>query len=409
MSQFLFHGGSILDPEVGELREGIEVLVADGLIREVSDTPLKADDTHRIDIGRRTLMPGLIDAHVHVVWSYYDAMDNAMQPSSLATLRAARNMQKMLARGFTTVRDVGGADAGLAIAVREGLVPGPRLVICGKALGPSGGHTDYRGKFDDRDLSITSRVGSWGRVCDGEQEIRRAVREEIKAGAQFIKVMGNGGVGSPNDPIESLGFSRAELLAVVDEAAARDCYVAAHLYTDKAIRLALECGVHSLEHCNLISASTARYAAECKAIAVPTLSIFEAIAQTGSEVRVPRSSIDKMQVVKRAALDSLECMRTAGLAMAYGSDCVGPFQAFQSAEFSLREGVLTRQEIISSATVVAARLCRMEGRVGIIAPGAIADLLVVDGNPLEDLSVLQNDGERLALIMRDGKVFKNLL
>ena len=206
-------------------------------------------------------MPGLVDAHVHVTSAVIAVGQNAMNYNSLASLRTARVMNGMLMRGFTTVRDLGGADYGLTLAVEEGLIDGPRLVVCGKALGQTGGHSDSRARSDDRP-DFGHRVGSLGRLVDGVDNLRRACREEIKAGAQFIKLMANGGVASPNDPIHALGYSRAEIEAAVEEADNAGTYVAAHLYTDRAIRRAVECGVHSLEHCNLIQPETAALAAQ---------------------------------------------------------------------------------------------------------------------------------------------------
>lgn len=242
MGSYLFTGGRFLDPNESELLDGVDVLIEGDRIREVSDRPITSASATRIDLRGQTLMPGLVDAHVHVNASTVDVGTNAALPSSLATLRAARLMHSMLMRGFTTVRDVGGADHGLVLAVEEGLIDGPRLVIAGKALGQTGGHTDFRARSDDRPSVFAERVGSMGRLCDGVDEVRKAAREEIKAGARFIKIMANGGVASPNDPIHALGFSRQEIEAAVEEAFNAGTYVSAHLYTDQAIRRAVECG-----------------------------------------------------------------------------------------------------------------------------------------------------------------------
>jgi imidazolonepropionase-like amidohydrolase len=252
MTSYLFSGGRVLDPRKAELLEGVDVLVEGKRIKEVSDRPIFANSAERIDLGGKTLMPGLIDCHVHVVAALVDIAANALTPSSLAALHAGRILRQLLMRGFTTVRDAGGADHGLVRAIDEGLVDGPRLIISGKALSQTGGHGDFRARSNDRDTSFSERVGAMCRLVDGVDSVRKAAREEIKAGAQFIKIMANGGVASPNDPIDALGFSRDEIDAAVEEAANAGTYVAAHLYTDQAISRAVECGVHSLEHCNLI-------------------------------------------------------------------------------------------------------------------------------------------------------------
>ena len=408
MASFLFTGGRVLDPERGELAEGVDVLVEGDRIKEVSDAPIRSAAATRIGLAGRVLMPGLIDAHVHVIASLVDVGANAALPSSLAALRAGRTMGGMLRRGFTTVRDVGGADNGLVLAVEEGLIEGPRLVIAGKALGQTGGHTDFRGRADDR-WAFDDRVGALGRICDGVSAVRRAAREEIKAGARFIKIMANGGVASPNDPIHALGFSREEVSAAVEEAANAGTYVSAHLYTDEAIRRCVECGVHSLEHCNLIQPETARLAARAGAVAVPTLVTYEALAAEGAAFGLGPDSVAKIETVRRAGMESLEIMRAAGLPMAYGSDLLGQLHHHQSGEFAIRGRVLPAREVIASATTVAAKLCRMEGEIGALRAGAFADLLVVDGDPLENLDLLQHQGAHLSAIVKGGRFHKNAL
>ena len=408
MASFLFTGGRFLDPHQRELLEGMEVLIEGDRVREVSDRPIRSEAATRIDLAGKTLMPGLVDAHVHVVSSVISGMANAAQFNSLAALRCARVMNGMLMRGFTTVRDLGGADLGLAMAVEEGLIDGPRLVVCGKALSQTGGHSDGRPRSDNR-AAFGESVGSLGRLVDGVDGLRRACREEIRAGAKFIKLMANGGVASPNDPIHALGFSRAEIEAAVEEAFNAGTYVAAHLYTDQAIRRAVECGVHSLEHCNLIQAETAELAAKQGAFAIPTLVAYEGLALEGAALGLSRESQAKIETVRKAGLESLDIMRSAGLPMAFGSDLLGGLHHYQSMEFDIRARVLPVHEILASATLVASQLCILEGQVGVLAPGSFADLLVVEGDPTKDLGVLQRDGACLLAIMRDGRFFKNQL
>jgi len=405
MTQTLFVNGRVLDPRHEGPRDGMEVLIEGGTIREVSDRPIDSSGADRVDLDGRVLMPGLIDAHVHVVASMADLGANAQQPSSLAALRAGQIMTAMLGRGFTTVRDVGGADRGLVDAQAAGVVPGPRLVISGKALSQTGGHCDMRARSDDRTPS-QHRVGAMGRLCDGVEAMRLAAREELRAGADFIKVMANGGIASPADPIHMLQFSRAELEVAVEEAANYGTYVSAHLYTDAAIRRAVECGVHSLEHCNMITADTARMAAAAGAFAVPTLITYDKLASEGASLGFPPDSVAKIETVRRAGLESLSAMHNAGLPMAYGTDLLGPMHRHQSGEFALRARVLPAMEVLRSATTVAAALCGLEKRAGIIEPGADADLLVVDGDPLTDWSLLEGQGAHLAAIIQAGRFIK---
>ncbi|MCA0341310.1 MAG: amidohydrolase family protein, partial [Proteobacteria bacterium] len=308
-----------------------------------------------------------------------------------------------------TLRDLGGADIGLVEGVREGLIAGPRLVICGKGLTTTGGHADLRQRTDDRPGMMSDRLGSMGHVVDGVDQCRAAAREMIKGGARFIKIMANGGVSSPNDPIESIQFSRDEIAAIVEEAENANIYVSAHVYTDRAIRRCVELGVHSLEHCNLITPDTARMAADKGCIAVPTLVAYEALHLEGRNFGFGEREYAKIDTVRAGGLRSLAIMRDAGLKMAFGSDLLGELRNYHCMEFDLLAKVLTPAEIVRSATVVGAELCGMRGETGVIAPGALADLVVVDGDPLIEIGLLTGDGAHIPLIMRDGMVFKDRL
>ncbi|PWC29867.1 metal-dependent hydrolase family protein [Teichococcus aestuarii] len=406
MSTIFLKNARIVDGTAPEPTAPQSVVIEGDSIREVSATARVPEGAAVIDLAGKVLMPGLIDAHVHVVAVEASLARNATLPDSLVMARSIRLMGEMLMRGFTTVRDVGGADHGQVVAEQEGLFPAPRLVISGKALSQSGGHCDFRGPFDNAPSPFEGRLGALGRLCDGVPELRRAARQEIKGGARFIKIMANGGVASPTDPIHFLGFSREEIGAAVEEARNAGTYVSAHLYTDEAIRRAVECGVHSLEHCNLIRPETARLAAEQGAIAVPTLVTYDKLAEEGEALGIGAEAVGKVDHVRLAGMDSLRIMHEAELPMAYGSDLLGPMHRHQSEEFVIRGRVLPAQAVIASATAVAARLCRMEGRIGVVAPGALADLIVVDGDPLRDLSLLTGQGRHLSLIMKGGRVMK---
>jgi imidazolonepropionase-like amidohydrolase len=398
----------IVDGAAPEPGAPTRVVVEDDRIREVSDTARVPDGARAIDLGGRTLMPGLIDAHVHIVAVVASLGVNATLPNSLVAARSIRLQREMLMRGFTTVRDVGGADRGQAVAVEEGTVLGPRLVIAGKALSQTGGHCDFRGPYDAGPSRFAGRLGALGRLCDGVPEVRRAAREEIKAGAHFIKIMANGGVASPTDPIHFLGFAREEIAAAVEEAENAGTYVSAHLYTDAGIRRAVECGVHSLEHCNLIRPDTARFAAERGAVAVPTLVTYDKLSEEGEALGIGAATMGKIDDVRLAGMESLGIMHEAGLPMAYGSDLLGEMHRHQSEEFVIRGRALPAQAVIASATGIAARLCRMEGRIGAVAPGAFADLVVVDGDPLADLALLTGQGRHMPLIMKNGEIVKHV-
>ncbi len=406
MASTLFTNARIVDGTAPEAGAPVSVLVEGGTIREVGKAVSSAK-AKVVDLKGKTLMPGLIDAHVHVVAGVADLGRNAQLPDSLVTARSFVIMRQMLMRGFTTVRDVGGADFGLKQATEEGHFPTPRLVISGKALSQTGGHADFRGRYDDAATPLTRhRLGALGRICDGLDQVRRAAREEMKGGADFIKIMANGGCASPTDPIHFLGFSVSELEAVVEEARMAGTYVSAHVYTDEAIRRCVEAGVHSLEHCNLIEAETAKLAASRGAVAVPTLVTYDKLVVDGPKLGFPPDSVAKVDVVRSAGMNSLAVMKKAGLAMAYGSDLLGEMHKYQSEEFVIRGRALPAHEVIASATHVAAKLLRLEGKIGTIAPGAHADLIVVDGDPLKDLSLLTRQGKHIPLIMKGGAFMK---
>lgn len=405
----LLTGARLVDGSTDRPQDPCDLLLADGRVQELGRS-LSSATAQRIDLGGKVVMPGLIDAHVHVIATTPDLGANAELPDTLVALRAAQIMRDMLMRGFTTVRDLGGADYGLVMALAEGAIEGPRLSICGKALSQTGGHTDYRGRYHSRDVAYyAGKAGSLGRIVDGVAEMRRACREEIKGGADYIKLMANGGVSSPTDPIAFFGFSREEIAAAVEEAESAQTYVAGHLYTDDAIRRAVTLGVRSVEHGNLIRPETARLMAERGAIAVPTLVTYQALKEDGPGLGLPPASIEKIDDVRLKGLESLEIFREAGAPMAFGTDLLGAMHARQSEEFTIRAQALPAQEIIASATSVAAKLLRREGEIGVLTPGALADVVVVDGDPLADLGVLGGQGARMPLILQGGRAVKNTL
>ncbi|MDE2574306.1 MAG: amidohydrolase family protein [Rhodospirillales bacterium] len=405
--QILFTNATIIDATRPEPLEG-HVLVEGGLIRDLAARPVAAPDRMVIDLKGRTLMPGLIDCHVHVVASLMNLGANAQLPEATAVLRSLPIIKGMLDRGFTTVRDVGGAPFALAEAIEQGLAVGPRLVVCGKALSKTGGHVDLRPRHDWHDAHRWGRnFGSLGRVADGVDAIRRAAREELREGAQFIKIMANGGVASPTDPIAWQGYSVDEMTAVVQEAEDAQTYVSAHLYTAEAITRAVRCGVHSLEHCNRIDAAAAGLAAAAGCVAVPTLVTYEALASDGPRLGLPPASIAKIEDVRGAGLASLSIMREAGLTMAFGTDLLGETQVRQSEEFAIRGRILPSRDVLAAATTIAARLIGMEGRLGVVAPGAIADLLVVDGNPLDNVAILASPERTVRSVIKAGVIHRS--
>lgn len=396
---------ALVDLDAGELRPGSAVRVEGDRIVEVGREDLPAGGADELDCGGRTLLPGLIDAHVHVAITSMNLAAMAAKPVTLVALEARGVLEGMLRRGFTSVRDAGGADAGIAEAVERGLVRGPRIFFSGRVLSQTGGHGDLRGVGEEPHLCACEvHTNGFAHVADGVSAVRKAAREELRRGATQVKIMASGGVASPRDPIWNLQYSAEEMRAIVEEAEGWRTYAMAHAYTPEAISRAVDAGVRSIEHGNLIDRATARRMVERGAFLVPTLVTYFAIEELGRKLGFPEVSQRKVQDVLGAGLASLEIAREAGVPLGFGTDLLGETHALQSREFSIRARVLPPLEILRSATLVNARLLRREGELGVVAPGARADLILVDGNPLEDLSVLDGQGERIALVMKAGAV-----
>jgi imidazolonepropionase-like amidohydrolase len=400
----------LLDVREGALKSGLNVRIEKDRITSVSDRPPMAGEGDIIDLGGRVLMPGLIDCHVHVTAVQLNLAPTRQLPLSLVTAGASRIMRDMLMRGFTTVRDAGGADRGLKLAVEQGLFAGPRLFICGRAISQTGGHGDFRPQIDQPDPGALEHLfDGIGRIADGVAEVRRAARDEIRLGANHIKIMASGGVASMADPIDFLQYSQEELDAFVDEARRARTYVMAHTYTADAIARCVRAGVRSIEHANLIDEETAGLMAERGAFMVPTLVTYQALAREGRALGFSEVGLEKLQKVLEVGTRSLEIARAAGVRMAYGTDLLGDLHRCQSEEFGIRGGVLGAADVIRSATQTSAELIGMEGQLGVIAPGAYADLLVLDDNPLENLGLLMDQGRAMRAIIQGGIFVKNEL
>jgi imidazolonepropionase-like amidohydrolase len=409
----LFRNGNLLDPLASDLQGEHDVLVEGGVIREISSTPIKVTGAQEIDVKGKTIMPGLIDLHVHVLATQLNLSTQGVLPDALVMMRSVPIIQAMLQRGFTTVRDAGGAGWGLKCAINEGTINGPRLFISGRAISQTGGHGDPRPRSDHlRPMSFCGccfRAGDIGRVADGVDEVRKAVRQELQMGADQIKIMASGGVASPTDPIASWGYSEEEITAMVQEATARQTYVMAHSYTPEAIARAIKLGVRTIEHGNLIDAPTARLMHEHGAFVIPTLITFEALSLEGEKYGLPADSIAKIADVSTAGLSSLEIYRQAGVKIGYGSDLLGPSQRLQSEEFRIRAEVMPLPEVIRSATTTAAEVLNMQGKLGRLEVGAFADVLIVEGNPMREVNCLLGQGDHIPLVMKEGQIFINRL
>ena len=418
IQRILIRNARILKTRKASLTPSCDLLIEDNRIKtmlpsEAAQTlrqwfeNLPADAAKQIEASQGVLMPGLIDCHVHVLASQMHLGQLGRLPNVLAVLRAVPILEGMIRRGFTTVRDAGGADDALRQATADGTILGPRIFPSGRALSQTGGHGDMRERNDIIEpCACTLKVGAIARIVDGVDAMRKAVREEIQRGATQIKIMASGGVASPNDPIHVLGYSEDEIRAAVEEADNASSYVMAHAYTARAIKRAIRCGVRSIEHGNLVDDEAATMMADKGAFAVPTLVTYDALAQEGKALGLPLESLTKIESVRGHGLRSLEIFAKAGVSMAYGSDLLGPTQRLQSEEFRLRASVLGPAAAVKAATCEAAKLLQREHELGDVFEGAIADLILLRGNPLEDINILCGQGEGIQWIMKDGILLK---
>ena len=414
MTPLLITNARVFDGVNADCAEGMSVLVAEGQIQQVSSAAVKADCARVIDAGGRTLMPGLIDCHVHpyasdVVVDRIESLGEAYR-----TAHAARMLPFVLQCGFTTVRDIGGGNYSLARALADGLIAGPRYFYAGRMLSMTGGHGDIRELHErPRYEAVCGCSGTvfncFAVIADGVDECLKAVREELRQGAHCIKIMASGGVASPTDPIWMNQYREDEIRAIVGECTERRTYAAAHCHGAPAVRRSVEYGVRSIEHATLIDAETAAFVAARGAYVVPTMVILEQLVQTGRRMGFAPQSQEKADYAWKQAISGLDLMRSAGVKLCYGTDLLGSLYTQQCREFHLRREVFTPLELLRQATSVAAEMMMKSGELGCIAPGALADLIFVDGDPLADISLLEAHGENLSLIVRAGEVVKDRL
>ena len=403
--RMLLRGGAVLDVDAGMLWRA-DVLLEGRRIAAVGPG-LAAGDARVVELGGRTVMPGLIDCHVHVC---ADGMVSypTLFPS-LVTARAARLLNETLLRGFTTIRDMGGADAGLRRAVEDGLFAGPRMFVSGRPLSQTGGHGDMRNPADACPACALRAEANMMVVADGVDGVRRAAREEIRRGVDQIKIMASGGVSSPADPVDYDQYALDEIAAVVDEATRAGKYVAAHAYTPTAITRAVGSGVRTIEHGNFLDEAAAALMAARGAILVPTLVVYRRVVQHAAEVGISAFHLEKAREVLATGARSLEIAQRAGVRMALGTDLFRAPKQYQAEELLIRAEALPAAEVLRQATIHGAEVVRMQGRLGRVAEGYLADLLVLDGDPLADLRVLQDQGAHIAMIIKDGAFVKDRL
>jgi imidazolonepropionase-like amidohydrolase len=403
----ILDNATLVDLDAGELRPGHFVCIDGDTIVSVDDRRPSSEAAERIDLAGRCLLPGLIDAHYHATLTDTNPANLRDVPTTLMTARAANLLRRTLERGFTTVRDMGGADWGIRSAVAEGAIVGPRVYIAGRALSQTGGHGDLRRRTESEDVcSCAAALSFMSVVADGKAGVQVATREQLRQGVDHIKVFLSGGVVSPTDPLTSAQYTDEELEAIVHEAQSWGTYVAAHAYTAAAITRAAKAGVRTIEHGNLIDAPAAKLLADRQGYLIPTLITYEVMRREASRAKLPAFSVAKLETVLSAGLESIQIALSAGVELGFGTDLLGEFHAYQSEELLIRSRVQKPRDVLLSATRVNAEILGQTGRLGVIAPGALADLIAVAGNPLADLGLLQNQGQQLTLIMKNGAIIK---
>lgn len=405
---YVFQNANVVDAASGSILSSITVKISAGLIEYVGQDAAESPGDVVIDLNGKYLCPGLIDCHVHI-----SAVpgDDGLNGSAFGSDAAVSHFRQpylcgqMLSKGFTTIRDTGGATLALKEAIEDDVFPGPRMFIANQALSQTGGHGDRRGAHDHQ--QCCGNQGGLSTVVDGVSECIRAAREQLRTGADFIKIMVGGGVASPTDRIENTQFTAAEVKAICEVAESYGTFVTAHAYTPKAIRHAVDNGVRGIEHGNLIDRETALYMAQYEVWLTPTLVTYAAMGSDKYAGFLPPVNLEKNHRMLDQGLNSLRIASEAGVTMCHGSDLLGPLQAEQSREFGIRARALSSKTVLQGATVNAAKMLRQSGFLGQVKEGFAADMLVLNENPLEDVSILDEPEKYVLAVVKNGRVYKS--
>jgi len=414
----LFKDVRIFDGKSATLSPPSNVLVRGNIIERISASPITVDtNVQVIGAGGRVLMPGLIDAHWHVFMAATPQTLLMTADISYLHLLAARQAEATLMRGFTTVRDLGGPVFGLKRAIDEGVMIGPRIYPCGAMISQTSGHGDFRFPFEvPRTLGgplSHSEVEGIAAIADSPDEVRLRAREQLRAGASQIKLMAGGGVSSPLNPIESTQYTEAEIRAAVEAAENWGTYVTVHAYMPRAIRQAVAAGVKCVEHGHLIDEPTAKLLAD-KGI---WWSLQPLTYEEGVFARMSPVSQKKALLVWAGTDNAYKLAKKYKVKTAWGADILFDAGAASRQGTYLAKMVkwYTPAEALKMATADNGELMALSGfinpypgKLGVVEQGALADLLLVDGNPLENIKLIEDPAKNFLVIMKDGKIYKNL-
>ena len=402
--------GTLIDGTGAEPQRSTAVVVEDKRITKVvSARRLRPPaDARVVDVSGMCVLPGLIDAHVHLAAIGTDIIGEMRKPAAVIAMRIRQVIEATLDAGFTTVRDAGMIDSGFAAAVEEGYVRGPRILPSGAVLSQTGGHDDWRPRFLDDVLEGVPGLVALSAICDGVDAVRRAARQQLRRGATQIKLIASGGAMSPTDEMDSSQFTVEEMAAAVYEAHAAGRYAMAHAYGPTAIRNALEAGVRSIEHGNFLDEETAAAMKARGAYLVPTLVTYEMLDRFGEAGHLPEFNWRKIRYAKEQAEEGVRIALAAGVPIGSGSDLLGPMQPFKTTELTLKARIMGAMAAIVSATATNAQLLRLAERTGTVQEGKWADLIVVAGNPADDVAVLES-ADNVRLVMKEGQILKDCL
>ncbi|MBP2479470.1 imidazolonepropionase-like amidohydrolase [Crossiella equi] len=403
-------GATVVDGTGADPVPNQAVLVEDGRITSLGGTPPAGAEV--VDLSGLVLTPGLIDAHVHLGLS--SDLDKLCATKHLSVAEIAADMfvncRQTLESGFTTVRDTGGVDQGLARVIASGKMPGPRIIHCGPLLAQTGGHGVFGADWDSAEDWAARQIPglvALSLVSDGPESVRRNAREAFRRGASFLKMCVTGGVVSRHDQLTDTQFTYEEIAAAVAEAQARGTYVTVHAHNNTGLRTAIRAGAKCVEHGSEVDEEMAAVMAANGVALVPTLSVAHALLADATQAGLPAHISERVGNAIEGQVRAIHAARAAGVLIGSGSDHVGPRQEHKARELVLRSEIESPMQALVTATRDNARVLRIGHEVGTVEPGKLADLTVFGTDPLADPRVF-DDPDQVKLVVQGGRVVKDI-